>query len=77
MSMVRKKEGVGFGLELHKKVVFKILKLVGALVEPLEDTNVIQMLTWLLLMLLMWPTFLIWLVVGYVEENARKGQAPN
>jgi len=38
--MVRKKEGVGFGLELHKTVVFKILKLVGALVEPLEDTNV-------------------------------------
>jgi len=38
--MVRKKEGVGFGLELHKTVVFKILKLVGAMVEPLEDTNV-------------------------------------
>jgi len=38
--MVRKKEGVRFGLELHKAVVFKILKLFGALVEPLEDTNV-------------------------------------
>jgi len=38
--VVRKKEGVGFGPELHKTVFLKILKLFGALVEPLKDTNV-------------------------------------
>jgi len=38
--MVRKEEGVEFGLELYNTVVFKILKLFGALVEPLEDTKV-------------------------------------
>jgi len=35
--MVRKEEGVGFGLELYNTVVFKILNLFRTLVEPLED----------------------------------------
>jgi len=38
--MFRKKEGVGFGLELYNTVVFKILNLFGALVEPVEDPKV-------------------------------------
>jgi len=37
--MVGEKEGVGFGVELQNAVVSEILKLWGALVEPLEDAN--------------------------------------
>lgn len=39
VSVVGEKEGVGFSHELYNTVVSKVLKLWGAFVESLEETN--------------------------------------